>query len=139
MEYGHSKRSLGSYHETIDEFGTVLNCMDGRTQRKVADFLLPRFGVRHLDTITTAGTVRHLAIDTDTTPSLLANLAVSVDQHGSRHIAVVAHHDCAGNPVAERQQRQEVEIAVERLGGLYPDTEVIGLWIGSNWIVERVA
>ena len=133
-----SKAPRRSYHETINEFGTVLNCMDGRTQHKVADYLLPQFGVRYLDSITTAGTVRHLATDTGATPSLLANLAISVDQHGSKHIAVVAHHDCAGNPVADRQQTQEVENAVERIGGIYPDAEVVGLWIGSNWKVERV-
>ena len=127
-----------SYDGAIEDFGTVLNCMDGRTQRKVSDFLLPRFGVRHLDTITTAGTVRHLATDTQSTESLLSNLAISIDKHGSTKVAVVAHHDCAGNPVADRQQKDEVASAVGRISSIYPHVEVIGLWVGSNWIVERL-
>jgi hypothetical protein len=58
----------------MDEFGTVLTCMDGRPQRKVADYLLTSLGVRNLDSITTAGTVGHLSETTDQTATLMANL-----------------------------------------------------------------
>ncbi len=112
--------------------------MDGRPQRKVADYLTNSFGVRSLDTITTAGMVRHLADDTDQTATVLSNLAISIDTHGSRHIAVVAHHDCAGNPVSDRAQREQVAAAVTRLAGQHPDAEVVGLWLDEHWIVERV-
>ena len=122
----------------MEKFGTVLECMDGRTQRKVADYLTTSFGVRHLDTITTAGTIQHLARDTDQTPALLANVAVSVERHGSTQIAVVAHHDCAGNPVPDKVQKQQVAAAAARLHDLYPRAEVIGLWVGENWILERI-
>lgn len=112
--------------------------MDGRPQRKVADYLTTSFGVRHLDTITTAGTVKHLAEDTAQTQMLLTNVDISVGQHGSNHIAVVAHHDCAGNPVSDKMQKQQLATAVSRLRELYPDSEVVGLWLNEHWIVERV-
>ena len=112
--------------------------MDGRPQRIVADYLTTSFGVRHLDTITTAGTVRHLAEDTEQTSALLSNLDISVKSHGSNHIAVVAHHDCAGNPVSDRTQRQQVAAATVRLRQLYPDAEVVGLWLNEHWVVEPV-
>lgn len=122
----------------MQDFGTVLTCMDGRPQRKVADYLLTSFGVRNLDTITTAGTVRHLAETTDQTATLRANLKVSVSGHGSRHIAVVAHHDCAGNPVPAKTQRDQVAAAVRRLRADYPEFEVIGLWVNEQWIIEML-
>jgi carbonic anhydrase len=122
----------------IDQFGTILECMDGRPQRKVADYLSTSFGVRNLDNITTAGLVRHLAEDTDQTSTILDNLDISIQQHGSRKVAVVAHHDCAGNPVSDKTQKQQIVAAVARLESLYPDVEVTGLWINENWIVERV-
>ena len=122
----------------MEKFGTVLECMDGRTQRKVADYLTTSFGVRHLDTITTAGTVKHLAAETDQTPALLANVAVSIDRHGSSQIAVVAHHDCVGNPVPAKAQKAQIVEAAARLRRLYPAAEIIGLWVGENWIVERI-
>lgn len=112
--------------------------MDGRPQRKVADYLTTSFGVRHLDTITTAGMVRHLAEDTRHTPMLLANVETSVRDHGSRRIAVVAHHDCAANPVSDKTQRQQLAAAAARLRRLYPDHEVVALWLNQQWIVERM-
>lgn len=112
--------------------------MDGRAQRKLADYLTNWFGVRHLDTITTAGLVKHLVADTDQTGILLANVEISVKAHGSNQIAVAAHHDCAGNPVPDETQRQQVDIAVERLGALYPQAEVVGVWLNDSWTVERV-
>ena len=112
--------------------------MDGRPQRKVADYLTTSFGVRHLDTITTAGIIRHLAEKTNQTMILLQNLQLSIDQHGSRHVAVVAHHDCAGNAVSDKMQKQQVREAIDRIQDLYPEVEVTGLWLAEHWIVERV-
>lgn len=112
--------------------------MDGRPLRKVADYLTAAFGVRHVDTITSAGLVKHLADDTAQTERLLANLEISARAHGSRHIAVVAHHDCAGNPVSARTQKEQVARATSRLSEAYPDAEVIGLWLNEHWIVERI-
>lgn len=112
--------------------------MDGRPQRRVADYLTTSFGVRNLDTITTAGMVRHLADDTDQTDTILANLDVSIEKHGSTQMAVVAHHDCAGNPVPADAQRQQLAKAVRRLRQRHPDAEVVGLWLGEYWIVEKI-
>ncbi len=112
--------------------------MDGRPLRKVADYLTTSFGVRNLDTVTTAGMVRHLADDTDQTDTILANLDVSIEKHGSTQIAVVAHHDCAGNRVPADAQRQQVARAVTRLRQRHPDAQVVGLWLGEHWIVEKI-
>jgi hypothetical protein len=112
--------------------------MDGRIQRKVSDYLSTAFGVRHLDTITTAGLIRHVAADTTQTATLLDNVAASMKAHGSNKIAVVAHHDCAGNPVSDRVQKQEVATAMIRLAETHPGSEVIGLWLNEQWIVERI-
>lgn len=125
--------------ELMENFGTVLQCMDGRPQRKVSDYLTTSFGVRHIDTITTAGLVKHLVAETSQTPVLLENLAVSVEKHASHQIAVVAHADCAGNPISDKAQRQQVADAVKFVESRYPDAEVIGLWLNENWIVEKVA
>lgn len=112
--------------------------MDGRPQRKVADYLTTSFGVRVLDTITTAGTVRHLAAETGQTPILLDNLAISIQQHGSSQVAVVAHHDCAGNPVSDRMQKEQVRDAAALVRQTHPEVEVIGLWVAEHQIIERI-
>ena len=126
------------YDPVIEDFGTVLECMDGRPLSKVAAYLAASFGVRHVDTITTAGLVKHLASDTEQTSTLLANLDVSLTSHGSRHVAVVAHHDCAGNPVSGEEQREQVAQAVARLAEIHPDPEIVGLWVDEHWTLEEV-
>jgi carbonic anhydrase len=122
----------------IDQFGTVVTCLDGRTHRKVSDYLTATFGVRYLDTITTAGAVKHLAETTEQTGMLLENVDISIAKHGSHQIAVVAHHDCAGNPVPENTQKRQLLTATERVAEHRPDTEVMALWVNEQWIVERL-
>jgi carbonic anhydrase len=104
----------------------------------VADYLSTTFGVRHLDTITTAGLVKHLAETTSQTAHLLENLETSMKAHGSRQVAVVAHHNCAGNRVSDRTQKQQVATAVSLVAETYSELEVIGLWLNEQWIVERI-
>jgi len=112
--------------------------MDGRPLRKVADYLATSFGARYLDTITTAGMVRHLVTDTEQTAAIMASLGLSIRKHGSRHVAVVAHHDCAGNPVPDKTQKQQVSTAVARIKTAQPEIEVLGLWADEHWIISRV-
>lgn len=112
--------------------------MDGRIQRKVADYLSTVFGVRSLDTITAAGMIRHIASETERTPMILGDLGVSIDKHSSNDIAVVAHHDCAGNPASDNVQRGEILEAMSRISKRHPEAEVVGIWLDRNWTVERV-
>ena len=46
-------------------FCTAINCMDGRTQLPVIEFLKDKFGVEFVDTITEPGPVRILADQPD--------------------------------------------------------------------------
>ena len=122
----------------MKEFGSVLNCMDGRVQRKVSDYLVATFGVRFVDTITAPGIVRHLAAQTPRTDQILEDLRISLDKHGSTHIGVVAHTECAGNPTADKTQKEQVRDAMARLMETFPDTQVVGIWVNERWIVERI-
>ena len=80
-------------------FCTAVNCMDGRVQIPVIEFLRKRFGVEHVDTITEPGPNRILALHSDGGPaaSILSRVALSVEKHGSVGIAVAGHFDCAGS------------------------------------------
>jgi carbonic anhydrase len=104
----------------------------------VSDYLTATFGVRYLDTITTAGAVKHLAETTGQTEVLLENVDISLAKHGSRQIAVVAHHDCAGNPVRESTQKRQLLTATGRVAEHRPDVDVMALWVNDQWIVERL-
>ncbi len=121
-------------------FGTAVNCMDGRTQLPVIEYLKNRFGVEYVDMITEPGPVLLLAHRRKMrlVNNVIASLDISVHRHGSRVIAVVAHEDCAGNPEPKDVQLKQLQRAVEFVEFSYPDTEVIGLWVDENWQVSAV-
>jgi carbonic anhydrase len=119
-------------------FCTAINCMDGRVQRPVVDHLTEHLGVDHVDMITEPGPNRILAERTDqlTVDSICRRVDVSVGQHGSRAIAVIGHHDCAGNPAGRAEQAAQTAAAVALLAERYPQAEVFGLWVNEDWQVE---
>ena len=112
-------------------FCTVINCMDGRTQLPVNEYLRRQLKVNYVDTITQAGPVRILAEQQESyaAQSILQNVDISVNKHGSKSIAIVAHHDCAGNPLKPDEQLRQLKTAVKWLAGKYPAIQVLGLWV----------
>ena len=88
-------------NKTEQAFVTAVTCMDGRIQEPVSAYLKETFHVSYVDTITEPGPDRILAelVDYEIVKSIRRRLDISVDKHGSKIIAVIGHHDCAGNPV----------------------------------------
>jgi hypothetical protein len=108
--------------------------MDGRTQLPVISFLQKRFGTEFVDSITEPGPVRVLAQTTDlmTLNSIITRTDISVKKHNSTGIAICAHPDCAGNPVEDDNQKEQLKRSVIFLKETYPNVDVIGLWIDNN-------
>jgi carbonic anhydrase len=120
-------------------FCTTINCMDGRVQLPVIRYLQERLGVEYVDSITAAGPVRTLAEGTgeQVIERILRRVRISVEKHGSRHVAVVAHWDCAGNPEPEATQREQLRRAVDLVARSFPEITVKGLWVDERWIVHE--
>lgn len=122
------------------EFATALSCIDGRIQRPVNDFLLAEFGVTHLDTVTRAGIIKYLTSAYDpATTGIVADLDASVRAHSSKHLALVAHRDCAGNPVDDGTQLSQLEDGVAHFRRRYPELSVVGVWVDTGKTVELLA
>ncbi len=121
-------------------FGTVVTCMDGRIQLCVNRYLVERWGVEFIDTVTEAGPDRIVAegIPRKSMDSILERVTISVERHGSRHIAVVGHDDCAGNPCNEATHRLLIRNGLQRLAARFPGTTVIGLWVGIDGSISEV-
>jgi hypothetical protein len=116
------------------KFATAVNCIDGRTQTPVIDYICSQTSVDYVDMITEAGVVKLLA-DRDNAlvlKSIRERIRVSVEKHLSRDIWVVAHHDCAGNPVNDAVQKKQVHEAVELIRTWFPQVCVSGLWISED-------
>lgn len=122
------------------KFCTAINCMDGRTQVPVIRYLKERFNADYVDMITEPGPNGILAKGSEAgaIESILKRLRVSVEYHQSAGIAVVGHHNCAGNPTPREQQYSHTLTAVEYLQSQFPNLPVIGLWVGENWQVSEL-
>ncbi len=119
-------------------FCTAINCMDGRVQLPVIQFLQDLYHVRYVDMVTTEAPVRILAEQDDPpiVDAIVKRVAISVQKHGSTRIAVVAHADCAGNPTDHETQIDQVRESIEFLKLRFPQVDIEGLWVNADWQVE---
>ena len=121
----------------MDTRATCLNCMDGRVQLPVLTWIKANYPVDFVDVITEAGMDGVLAKQDDIS-EVLRSIKVSVNLNKSTRLFVVGHYDCRGNPVNDNLHREEIVESVNRLKPLWPNQEIIGLWVNDRWQVELV-
>lgn len=122
------------------EFLTAINCMDGRVQEPVIQWLQEEYGKEYIDMITEPGPNLILAEGQpkSNVESIKDRVEISVNKHGSDLVAVVGHYDCAGNLAGRKKQLEDIKSAVDKVKDWDLDAEVIGLWVDREWKVERV-
>jgi len=120
-------------------FGTAINCMDGRVQLPVNEYLKRNYRLDFIDTVTEPGPVKILADKQAGIDSIQQRVKISVEAHGSKLIAVVAHYDCAGNPVPKETQFKQLNSALETIQEWKYNVSCIGLWVDENWQVIPVS
>jgi hypothetical protein len=115
-------------------FVTAIDCMDGRTKRSVIRFLKKKFRVDYVDVITEPGPDKILAEATDlaVVENTKKRLDISVNKHHSKVIAVIAHEECAGNPVEKEKHLAHSRQARKTVEGFGFDAEVISIWVPAD-------
>ena len=121
-------------------FCAAINCMDGRTQLPVIQYLMKRFDVKYVDMLTDAGPLGLLANEPDS-PRALAfdeRLETVIRVHDVKELAIAGHWDCRGNPVPREVQLDQQREVVLRFRERFPNLTVIGLWVGESGAVEEI-
>lgn len=115
-------------------FATVINCMDGRVQLPVIEYMKTRYGVDYVDMVTEAGPERIIAENGDkaTIESIKRRAKISVECHNSKQIAIVGHHDCAGNPTDKETQIKQILSAIKTVKAWGFNVQIIGLWVDEE-------
>ena len=120
-------------------FYTAINCMDGRIQEPVANYIKKKYNVLFVDMITDAGPVKILSNKkSDNLESIISCIDTSLKKHKSKGIAIVAHHGCAGNPISDEEQKELLQKAVFFVINKYINISVCGLWVDKNRKVEKI-
>jgi hypothetical protein len=121
-------------------FATAINCMDGRTQLPVTQWLKNEYTVDYVDMITEPGPNKILAENKNISliESIKTRLEISVKKHHSKIVALVGHFDCAGNPTDERNQWEQIKKSMETMKSWNFNVQIIGLWVDKNWQVNQI-
>ena len=121
-------------------FAAAINCIDGRVQIPVAEWLKEKYGVDFVDMITEPGPECLLAEcrERATIDSIRKKLEISSIYHKSEVVAIAGHYDCAANPVGQQVQQKQILSAVNTVKSWNLDAEIVGLWVNENWQVTEV-
>jgi len=116
---------------SLISFVTAVNCIDGRVQEPVLRWMKKTFKALYVDMITEPGPVGVLddPEQVKQRESIRKRIAISLEVHDSPIIALVAHSDCAGNPVADSVQKEQLSRGVLLLREWFPQVSVHPLWI----------
>ncbi|MCX7999972.1 MAG: hypothetical protein N3A69_13645 [Leptospiraceae bacterium] len=122
------------------KFATTINCIDGRTQLPVINYLKDRFGIDYVDVITEPAPVKIIAESKNNAKidSIRERLKISQEKHGSAHLAIVAHHDCAGNPVEKDLQLAQLKKSLSMIRSWEFKGTIVGLWVNENWMIQEI-
>ncbi|MDX2431111.1 MAG: hypothetical protein QNK35_09270 [Bacteroides sp.] len=121
--------------------GTVINCIDGRIQYPVLDFLKKNYEMDYFDSLTEAGPLKILTERTDKCRlfSLKEQISTSLEENGSRFIALVGHHDCTDNQEERAGQEKQIDKVLKYLKKAYGDEiTYVGLYVNERWEVEEI-
>ena len=121
-------------------FGTALNCIDGRTQIPIINWLKENFGLDYVDLITEPGMDKVLSQGQWVENEILREkVIVSITAHNSNVVAVVGHYDCAANPVSDCKHFHDIAVSAYIVKSWGLPVTVVGLWVDESWRVHVVS
>ena len=121
------------------KFGTVLNCIDGRTQIPAIKWLQENFDVDYVDSITEPGIDKVLSKGQSfENERLREKVIISVTAHNSNIVAVVGHYNCVANPVSDHAHFDDIAASIDVVKSWNLPVTVVGLWVDEFWCVNVV-
>lgn len=121
------------------QFATAINCMDGRTQNPVSNWVKSNYSVENVDMITEPGCDKVLSEkNIDLIAQIKSKVEISVNAHKSSLVVVVGHHDCAANNTTKEVHLKQIQKSVNVVKSWNLPIQVIGLWVNEEWKIEQI-
>lgn len=121
------------------KFGTAINCIDGRTQDPISQWIKENHSIDYVDTITEPGSDKALSEkNIDKIAQIKAKVLISINAHGSKLIVVSGHHDCAANPASKEMHLTQIRKSINIVKSWKLSVNIIGLWVNDQWKIEQI-
>ena len=122
------------------KFGTAINCIDGRTQEPVIDFMKQKYHIDGVDMVTFPGVdgIFCSRENTGDIERIRRAVSISIEKHHSSIIAVIGHFDCAGNPGDNEHHYAHIRMAVHKVSLWKFDAQVAGYYVNDKLQIEEV-
>jgi carbonic anhydrase len=125
------------------KFACAINCMDGRVQDAVKDYMKNNYGVDYVDMVTEPGPDKIIcnkeSCDLAVIEDIKKRVGISVQHHGTKVVAIVGHEGCAGNPAPKEEHILQLKKCKEAVGGFGFPIEIVLLWVAGDWTtVEKI-
>lgn len=129
--------------EQDKKFACAINCMDGRVQDAVKNYMQKNYRVDYVDMITEPGPNKIICnkeeCDLAVIEDIKKRVEISVKYHGTKVVAIVGHEGCAGNPASKEEQIQQLKKCKEAVDAFGFPLEVILLYVEGDWqTVEKI-
>jgi len=116
-----------------DKFATAINCIDGRAQIPVIEWIIFNHSVQYVDMITEPGVDNILSSRSEKQTAAIANkLQTSIRVHQSNLVAIVGHFDCIANPVSSEEHLKQIKESAKVIGSWNYGIRVVGLFV-NEW------
>ncbi len=130
--------SKTSKNDLKGKFATCLNCIDGRVQLPVVKWIMENYKIDFVDMITEPGMDGFLSHPLSHLDDIFRKIQITMDVHDSQDIFIVAHDDCAGNPVDKETHQKQVTVSVNLIKEHFPSCKVIGIWVDLDANIEKI-
>ncbi|HET8669264.1 MAG TPA: carbonic anhydrase [Candidatus Saccharimonadales bacterium] len=121
------------------KFATAINCMDGRVQTPVLDWIKLHLNVDYVDLITEPGPDKALSLSTDLRARIFEKVCFSLKAHNPIAIAIAGHWDCIANPVAREEHLDQIREGVRIIEGWRLRRRTLGLWVNEWGYVDLIS
>lgn len=130
-----NQKAKNNNGKPLTGFACAINCMDGRVQDAVKDYLKENYGADYVDMVTEPGPNKILADNADKAviENIKKRVEISFHHHGSKVCAIVGHFGCAGNPTEKQAQVEHLKKAEKVVKSFGFDMEVVLLWVDGDW------
>lgn len=121
-------------------FGCAINCIDGRAQLPVIEWVKFHGHVQYVDLVTDPGAVGLISGDNPARSNYIRErLMTSVRVHSPAIIAVAGHFDCLANPAGVEEQKEQISRSALLVKSWHNQIRVVGLFVNEYGSIDVVS